>query len=75
MNVDTINVSHIHLALTMHTRIHAHTCTMTMNTINANGLTFAYLEKGHGPLVLMLHGFPDTAHTWSHQMTSLAAAG
>ena len=69
MNVDTINVSHIHLALTMHTR------TMTMNTINANGLTFAYLEEGHGPLVLMLHGFPDTAHTWSHQMASLAAAG
>jgi len=75
VKVDTINVSHIHLALTMHTRIHAHTRTMTMNTINANGLTFAYLEEGHGPLVLMLHGFPDTAHTWSHQMTSLAGAG
>ena len=46
-----------------------------MPSINANGLEFAYLEQGSGPLVLMLHGFPDTAHTWSHQMPALAAAG
>ena len=46
-----------------------------MNFIHANGLKFAYLEQGDGPLVLMLHGFPDTAHTWSHQMEALAAAG
>ena len=32
--------------------------------VDANGLQFAYLEEGSGPLVLMLHGFPDTAHTW-----------
>jgi pimeloyl-ACP methyl ester carboxylesterase len=46
-----------------------------MPHIHANGLDFAYLEQGQGPLVLMLHGFPDTAHTWSHQMPALAAAG
>ncbi len=46
-----------------------------MRSVNANGLEFAYLEQGSGPLVLMLHGFPDTAHTWSHQMPALAAAG
>ena len=33
--------------------------------VEANGLNFAYLEDGSGPLVLMLHGFPDTAHTWA----------
>ena len=46
-----------------------------MNYIHANGLKFAYLEQGAGPLVLLLHGFPDTAHTWSHQLPALAAAG
>ena len=46
-----------------------------MQHVHANGLDFAYLEQGSGPLVLMLHGFPDTPHTWSHQMPALAAAG
>ena len=46
-----------------------------MNRINANGLDFAYLEQGSGPLVLLLHGFPDNARTWSHQMSALAAQG
>src|SRR5262249_48630939 len=46
-----------------------------MNRICANGLEFAYLEEGAGPLVLLLHGFPDTARSWSHQIRALAAAG
>ena len=46
-----------------------------MNHLRANGLDFAYLEKGDGPLVILLHGFPDTAHTWDHQSSALAAAG
>ena len=46
-----------------------------MQHVHANGLDLAYLEQGSGPLVLMLHGFPDTARTWSHQMPALAAAG
>lgn len=29
-----------------------------------NGLEQAYFEDGEGPLVLMMHGFPDTPHTW-----------
>jgi pimeloyl-ACP methyl ester carboxylesterase len=44
-------------------------------TVLANGLRFTVLEQGEGPLVLLLHGFPDTARTWSHQMPRLAAAG
>jgi hypothetical protein len=27
-----------------------------MNRIRANGLDFAYLEEGDGPLVILLHG-------------------
>jgi pimeloyl-ACP methyl ester carboxylesterase len=46
-----------------------------MQHVHANGLDFAFLQQGSGPLVLMLHGFPDTAHTWSHQMPALAEAG
>ena len=46
-----------------------------MNHLRANGLDFAYLEKGDGPLVILLHGFPDTAQTWEHQMSALADAG
>lgn len=43
--------------------------------ITANGLRFAYLEMGAGPLVLLLHGFPDNARTWERQMPVLADAG
>lgn len=46
-----------------------------MNRVRVNGLEFAYLESGDGSLVLLLHGFPDTAHSWSHQMPALVAAG
>lgn len=31
-----------------------------------NGLRFAYFDEGQGPLVVLLHGFPDTPHTWDH---------
>jgi pimeloyl-ACP methyl ester carboxylesterase len=43
--------------------------------VDAGGLRFGYLEQGTGPLVLLVHGFPDTAHTWDATMPALAAAG
>jgi len=46
-----------------------------IDRIRANGLDFAYVEQGKGPLVLLLHGFPDNALSWSHQLPALAAAG
>lgn len=48
---------------------------MLRGEVTANGLRFAYLEAGEGPLVLLLHGFPDNAHTWERQMPALAEAG
>jgi pimeloyl-ACP methyl ester carboxylesterase len=42
---------------------------------DANGLRFAYLEQGAGPLVLLAHGFPDTAFTWDRALPALAQAG
>jgi pimeloyl-ACP methyl ester carboxylesterase len=44
-------------------------------TVQANGLAFACLEEGRGPLVLLLHGFPDTAHSWDRTRPALARAG
>lgn len=45
------------------------------SAVEANGLSFGYLEAGEGPLVLLLHGFPDNAWTWSAQMSALSDAG
>jgi pimeloyl-ACP methyl ester carboxylesterase len=33
------------------------------------------VEEGSGPAVLFLHGFPETSHSWRHQLKALAAAG
>lgn len=47
----------------------------TPRTVEANGVRFHVLEEGSGPLVLLIHGFPDTAHTWDEVRPALAAAG
>ena len=48
---------------------------MEIRHVDANGLRFACLEQGEGPLVLLLHGFPDNAETWAAQLHGLAEAG
>lgn len=40
-----------------------------------HGLDLACLASGEGPLVLLLHGFPDTARGWDHAREALAARG
>lgn len=47
----------------------------SIHYVQANGIRFAYLEQGEGPLVLLLHGFPDTPHTWDEVMPRVAAEG
>jgi epoxide hydrolase 4 len=34
-----------------------------------------YVEAGEGPLVVLLHGFPEFWFAWRHQIDGLAAAG
>lgn len=46
-----------------------------IKTLNANGLSFGYFEAGKGPLVFLLHGFPDTAHGYLKMLPMLATAG
>jgi len=43
--------------------------------VSANGVRLHAAEAGEGPLVLLLHGFPQFWWTWRHQLTGLAAAG
>jgi pimeloyl-ACP methyl ester carboxylesterase len=48
---------------------------MTPRTISTPAVTFHALEAGTGPLALCLHGFPDDARTWRHQVPALVEAG
>lgn len=48
---------------------------ITHRSIQANGLTMHVAEVGSGPLVLLLHGFPELWYSWRHQLPALAAAG
>jgi pimeloyl-ACP methyl ester carboxylesterase len=44
-------------------------------TVAANGIDVHIAEQGSGPLVLLLHGFPELWYSWRHQLPALAAAG
>jgi len=43
--------------------------------VRANGVRFAYLEQGTGPLVMFMHGFPDNAWSYRKQLQVFADAG
>jgi pimeloyl-ACP methyl ester carboxylesterase len=43
--------------------------------IEANGIRFHYVEQGSGPVVLLLHGFPECWYSWRNTLPALAAAG
>jgi pimeloyl-ACP methyl ester carboxylesterase len=43
--------------------------------VSAGGTRFHVATLGDGPLVLLLHGFPEFWWSWHNQLVSLAAAG
>ncbi|GHO95629.1 epoxide hydrolase [Reticulibacter mediterranei] len=49
--------------------------TVTHRFIETNGIRIHIAEAGEGPLVLLLHGFPESWYAWRHQLTALAQAG
>jgi pimeloyl-ACP methyl ester carboxylesterase len=51
------------------------TSPLALQTVEANGLRFAYFSEGEGPLALLFHGFPDTPHTWDYVRPLIAAKG
>ncbi|MFD3948011.1 alpha/beta hydrolase [Streptomyces sp. NPDC058579] len=44
-------------------------------TIEAPAGRLHLVEQGTGPLVLLVHGFPESWYSWRHQLPALAAAG
>ncbi|HEV7944194.1 MAG TPA: alpha/beta hydrolase [Solirubrobacteraceae bacterium] len=40
-----------------------------------NGIRLHYVHAGEGPLVVLLHGFPEFWYSWRHQIPVLAKAG
>jgi epoxide hydrolase 4 len=51
------------------------TAEITSRHVDVNGLRMHVTEVGTGPLVVLLHGFPDFSYSWRHQMRALADAG
>ncbi|MBT8228098.1 MAG: alpha/beta hydrolase [Dactylosporangium sp.] len=47
----------------------------THRFVNANGTRLHVVEAGSGPLLLLVHGFPEFWYAWQHQIPALAAAG
>lgn len=43
--------------------------------VRCNGINLYVEEHGAGPPVLLLHGWPDSARLWRHQIAPLVAAG
>ena len=46
-----------------------------MRFVDTNGIRLRIAEEGRGPLVLLLHGWPESWYSWRHQLPALAAAG
>ncbi len=43
--------------------------------IKTNGIRMAVYEQGQGLPVVLLHGFPELAYSWRHQLPALANGG
>ncbi|MEV0821368.1 alpha/beta fold hydrolase [Nonomuraea rubra] len=47
----------------------------THRLVEVPGGRIHVVEQGSGPLVLLVHGFPESWYSWRHQLPALAAAG
>jgi len=47
----------------------------TLRMIESNGLNMRIAEMGEGPLVIFVHGWPESWYSWRHQLPAIAAAG
>jgi pimeloyl-ACP methyl ester carboxylesterase len=47
----------------------------TFRTVETNGIRLRVAVEGAGPLVLFVHGFPESWYSWRHQLGPVAAAG
>ncbi|KAA0050918.1 bifunctional epoxide hydrolase 2-like isoform X1 [Cucumis melo var. makuwa] len=49
--------------------------TINHRTVSVNGINVHIAEKGEGPIVLFIHGFPELWYTWRHQILALSSLG
>ena len=47
----------------------------TLRYVESNGIRMRIAEMGSGPLVILVHGFPESWYSWRHQLRALAGAG
>jgi pimeloyl-ACP methyl ester carboxylesterase len=47
----------------------------THRIVDSNGIRVHVAEAGTGPTVVLCHGFPESWHSWRHQLRALAEAG
>ncbi|MFE9394856.1 alpha/beta fold hydrolase [Streptomyces flavidovirens] len=52
-----------------------HLTDITHRLISSSAGRIHLVEQGTGPLVLLVHGFPESWYSWRHQLPVLAAAG
>ncbi len=61
-----------------------HTCRVTIDNLPTGARSHVVrvgdqrvhcVEAGEGPLVLLIHGFPESWYSWRHQIPAIAAAG
>jgi pimeloyl-ACP methyl ester carboxylesterase len=45
------------------------------DSAHVNGIRLHWVEAGEGPVVLLVHGFPESWYSWRHQLPVLADAG
>lgn len=43
--------------------------------VETNGIKLRVAEAGQGPLVILIHGWPESWYSWRHQIPVIAAAG
>lgn len=43
--------------------------------VETNGIRLRVAVAGEGPLVVLVHGFPESWYSWRHQIRALSAAG
>ncbi|GLJ07165.1 hypothetical protein SUGI_0060200 [Cryptomeria japonica] len=48
---------------------------VTHRMVTVNGIKMHVAEQGSGPVLLLIHGFPDLWFSWRHQIKALAEAG
>ncbi|MFN0090516.1 MAG: alpha/beta fold hydrolase [Acidimicrobiales bacterium] len=47
----------------------------SFQTLETNGIRLRTVVEGDGPLLILLHGFPQSWYLWRHQIDPLVAAG